>query len=65
MTERVWRMMAGGTASVAVVFDPTAGARAAEPCARLVTPAPLPAAWAGSVKVTTALDAGTFSFGVA
>jgi hypothetical protein len=43
------RTIAGSIASMGVVLDPTASACADEPCARVVAPAELPAAWAGAV----------------
>jgi hypothetical protein len=42
-------MIAAGAASVAVVLDANASARADEPCARVAAPATLSTAWAEAV----------------
>src|SRR5271165_1796375 len=46
-------VLAASVASAAIVLDGSASARADEPCARIVAPAGLPAAWAGAVGALT------------
>jgi hypothetical protein len=43
------RMVAGGAASLAILIDPSGSAHADEPCAQIVAPTELPAAWAGAL----------------